>query len=451
MKHVLSIVLSLCALSSATFAQDSTADKNAGAHWPQWRGPFGTGAALHAKPVTQWSETENVRWKVDLPGTGHATPIVWGDRIYVQTAIDTGRKVAGTTVTQPPRRRGRGGPPQKKAPTSVYRFALLALDRNTGATIWDKTLCEAVPHEGTHPDGTQVSNSPVTDGEQIYAYFGSRGLYCLDLAGEIVWQADFGEMKTRHSFGEGSSPALHENTLVITWDHEGRDFIVALDKRTGKELWRTPREEPTSWATPVVVVADGKAQVVASAAEAIRSYDLKTGELLWSCTGMTGNVIPTPVCDQRYAYCTSGYRGTALLAIRYPGAHGDLTGTPAVAWNYDGKGTPYVPSPLLYDGCLYFVDTNKAMLSCVDADTGEAHYARQRIEGLRDVYASLVAADGHVYVVGRDGKTAVVKAGKEYELLGVNTLDDGFDASPVIAGGALYLRGRENLYCIGSK
>ena len=249
----------------------------------------------------------------------------------------------------------------------------------------------------------------------------------------------------------GVRPALHGDTIVITWDHEGSDFIVALDKRTGKDLWRTPRNEPTSWATPVIIAVGDRAQVVVSATEAIRSYDLKTGELIWSCTGMTANTIPTPVYDREFVYCTSGFRGSALLAIRYADAHGDVTDTPAVAWKYDGKGTPYVPSPLLYGGCLYFVDANRAMLSCVDARTGQPHYARQRVEGLRDVYASLVAADGHVYVVGRDGKTAVIKAGSQYERVEVNALDDGFDASPVLVGDVLYLRGREYLYCIGSK
>ena len=320
---------------------------------------------------------------------------MWGDRVYVQTAVDTGRKIAGAMSTQQsPREHGRGGPPRTKAPASIHRFALLALDRSTGATVWDTTLCEAVPHEGIHPDSTQASNSPVTDGEHVFAYFGSRGLYCLDLAGKVVWQKDLGEMQTRRNFGEGSSPALHGDTIVITWDHEDSDFIVALDKHTGAERWRTPRDEPTSWATPVVVVAGGKPQVVTSAAEAIRSYDLATGEIIWTCTGMTQNVIPTPVADRGFVYCISGFRGNALLAIQYADARGDVTGTPAVAWKYDGKGTPYVPSPALLDGGLYFVDSNRAILSCFAARTGAPRYVRQRLGGLRDVYASLVAANG---------------------------------------------------------
>lgn len=411
------------------------------AAWPQWRGPLATGAAPHADPPVEWSATRNVRWRVPLPGRGHATPIIWGERIYVQTAVPADppadSRPAATTSPTTAETAGR-----------AYKFMLLALDRQTGKTVWEQTLWEGVPHERGHNDASPVSNSPVTDGECLIAYLGSRGLYGLDLDGKLLWSKDLGDMETRRGFGEGSSPALHGDLVVVNWDHEGESFIVALDKRAGTERWRVPRDEPTSWSTPHIVTHDGLAQVIVSATRKIRSYDLLTGRLLWECGGMTQNVIPTPVSDQDLVYCTSGFRGSALLAIRYAVAEGDIAGSAAVAWTYEEKGTPYVPSPLLYEGRLYFLQENRAVLSCVDARTGRAEYSKQRLEGLRDVYASPVAADGRVYVAGRDGKVAVIQAGPELRVLAVNELADSFTASPAIVGRALYLRGAEYLYCV---
>jgi outer membrane protein assembly factor BamB len=327
---------------------------------------------------------------------------------------------------------------------------VLALDRSSGKVVWEHTACEAVPHEGGHQDATQASNSPVTDGEHFIAYFGSRGLYCFDMQGDLKWTRDFGDMRTRNNFGEGSSPALYRETIVVNWDHEGEDFLVALDKSTGRELWRVERDEPTSWATPLIVEHDGKAQVVTSATNLIRSYDLKTGELLWQCGGMTRNVIPSPVSGNGLLYAISGFRGSALLAIRYANAKGDIADSASVAWEYAGKATPYVPSPLLYGDTLYFLDNNRAILSCVNAETGAAHYTRQRLEGVQGVYASPVGAADRVYIVGRNGTTAVIRRGAEFQLLATNSLDDSFDASPVVVDNEIYLRGREYLYCIAS-
>lgn len=400
-------------------------------HWPQWRGPLGTGVAPDARPPLKWDEATNIRWKVDLGGRAHSSPIIWADRVYVQTAVPKGDA-------------GENSRP-------VHQFGLRAIERQTGKTIWHTTLTESVPHERGHDTASHASNSPITDGEHIYAYFGSRGLHCVNLAGKVVWKKDLGQMQTRREFGEGSSPALHGDTLVIVWDHEGEDFIVALDKRTGRELWRQPRDELTAWATPVILEDGNTMQVVANATGAVRSYDLTTGKLLWSCTGMTQNVIPTPVHADGILYLTSGFRGNALLAVRYAGARGDLDGTPAIAWKYDGKGTPYVPSPVLHRGKLYFLSNNQARLSCLDARTGQAHYERERVGELKDVYASLVAADDRIYVVSRDGKTAVIAPGPNLKVLIVNELDDAFDASPAFVGQEMYLRGHKHLYCIAAE
>jgi len=335
---------------------------------------------------------------------------------------------------------------RSEKPTEAYQFALLCLDRQTGKTLWQGIAREAVPHEGAHRDHGFASFSPVTDGQRLFAYFGSRGLHCFDLQGNRKWEKDLGRMQTKNSFGEGSSPVLFGKTLVVNWDHEGDDFIAAFDSETGRELWRQPRDEDTSWATPLVVQHEGKAQVVTSATRKVRSYDLASGKLLWECAGMTGNVVPTPVSDFGLLYAISGFRGSALLAIRL-GRSGDLTGSDAIAWSHK-KSTPYVPSPLLYGERLYFFAGNNGVLSCFDAQSGRALIDAERLEALQGVYASPIGAAGRVYLVGRNGATVVIKDAEKLEVLATNRLDEKIDASPVAVGKELLLRGQEHLYCI---
>ncbi len=389
--------------------------------WPQWRGPLGTGEAPQANPPLEWSEQKNVRWRVEIPGRGKSSPIVWGGLVFVTTAIPAGR--------------------------DAQEFVVLAYRRADGQVRWRRTVRTLVPHEGTHPDGTFASASALTDGERLFAFFGSRGLYALDLEGRLLWERDLGTMSTRLGFGEGASPALFENTLVVNWDHEGKDFIVALDAKTGKEQWRNDRrDEPTTWATPLVVVHEGKPQIVTSGTNRVRSYDLSTGKLLWEGEGLTANAIPSPVSAGDMVYLTSGFRGNALLAVRLAEARGDITGTRAVAWRYDHD-TPYVPSPLLYRDGLYFLKANSAVLTRLDARTGQASYT-ERLAGMSNVYASPVAAGGRVYVAGRDGVTDVLEAGPRLKVLATNVLADGFDASPAVVDGEIYLRGEKHLYRI---
>ena len=448
------ILVLLAGILGASGETDSPGKHESQAGWPQWRGPLGTGYAPNADPPVEWSESKNIRWKVKIPGHGHASPIVWGDRVYVQTAIKTDQTAAAPDAqkdsTAEMGRRMRGWLGTSSNPTNIYEFSVLAFDRKSGKTVWQRKLLAEVPHEGAHETGSLASNSPVTDGEHLIAYFGSRGMYCLDLEGKVLWEKDLGEMRIRMGFGEGSSPALFGDTVVVNWDHEGQSFIAAFDKRTGSERWRVERDEPTTWATPLVVSPQGKPQVVTSATNQIRSYDLHTGKVLWTCGGMTANVVPSPPADDELIYFGSGFRGSALLAVRYGAAQGDVTDTPALAWEYAGKGTPYVPSLLLCEGSLYFLSGNKAVLSCVNAKTGKAHYDRQRLEGLGDVFASPVGAPGRVYVADRDGKFAVIQPGPEFKLLAVNTLDEGCSATPALVGKEIYLRGREHLYCIAA-
>ena len=334
-------------------------------------------------------------------------------------------------------------------PTRAQQFTVLSFDRKTGKQRWTQSPRTQLPHEGHHKDHGFASASPVTDGKHLIVSFGSFGLYGYDLKGKLLWEKDLGDMRTRNSFGEGSSPALDGNTVVVLWDHEGDDFIVALDKRDGRELWRQTRDEPTGWCTPLIVSHGGRKQVIVNGTNKIRSYDLKDGKLLWECAGQTVNAIPSAVASQDRVFVMSGYRGNALQALRLDRS-GDLSGTDGIVWSH-AKSTPYVPSPLLVSDTLYFVSNNSALLSAFDAVTGKAHFEAERLDGLNGVYASPVAADGRIYVVGRDGNTAVLRHGSRFEVLAKNHLDDGFDASPAIVGRQIFLRGRQSLYCISEK
>jgi outer membrane protein assembly factor BamB len=408
-------------------------------NWAQWRGPDMTGVSRTAKPPVEWSETKNIKWKVEVPGRGSASPVVWGDRIYVLTAVPAG-------VTGPAQHEPRGALPQR----GVHQYKVMAIDRATGKTVWERVAREEEPHEAAHQDnGSWASSSAVTDGTHLFAYFESRGLYAYDMNGKLLWQTDFGDKKMRNQFGEGSTPALYGKYLVVVWDHiPGPSFIVALDKATGKELWRTSRDEMDTWATPLVVEHAGRPQVIVNAMNRVRSYDLETGKIVWEGPGTTMNVIPSPVYGHGMVFIMSGFRGNNRKAIKLAEAKGDISTTGAIAWQLD-RDTPYVPSPLLYDNILYFLKTNNGLLSAFDAVSGKPHYQSLRMAKAPEVFASPVGADGRVYIVSRDGVTTVIKHGTVYEVLAENTLDDGFDASPALVDNEIYLRGFRYLYRIG--
>ena len=398
--------------------------------WPQWRGPYATGVSRHADPPIEWSETKNVRWKVEVPGRGSASPIVWGDRVFLLSAIPVG--VAGAAAHAP-----RGG----LSPRDLHRFVVLAIDRRSGKTLWERTAREERPHEASHQDnGTYASSSAITDGQRVYAWFESQGMYVYDMDGKLLWEKDLGDKRMRNQFGEGSTPVLHDNRLVIVWDHQGgQSFIVSLDAGTGRELWRVNRDEIDTWATPLVVEQEGRAQVIVPGKNKVRSYDLETGKIVWENPGVTMNPIPSPVFGDGMVFVMSGFQGNNLKAIRVSDA--------SIVWSLD-RDTPYVPSPLLYDGVLYFLKTNSGLLSAFDAKSGKAHYQLQRLDGVPNVFASPVGARGRVYLPGREGVTLVIKQGPAFEVLAKNKLDDGFDASPALVDGEILLRGRQFLYSI---
>jgi outer membrane protein assembly factor BamB len=409
-------------------------------NWAQWRGPDMTGVSRTAKPPLEWSETKNIKWKVEIPGRGSSSPIVFGDRVYLLTAIPVG--VAGEAQHSP-----RGGLPKR----GVHQYKVLAIDRKTGKTVWEQVAREEEPHEASHQDnGTWASSSAITDGTHIFAYFESRGLYAYDMNGKLVWQTDFGDKKMRNQFGEGSTPVLYGNTLVVVWDHlDQPSYVIALDKATGKELWRVDHPEMDTWATPLVVEHNGRPQVIVNAMNRVRSFDLQTGKVMWEGPGTTMNVIPSPVSGNGMVFIMSGFRGNNLKAIKLADASGDISKTSAIAWQLD-RDTPYVPSPLLYDNILYFLKTNNGLLSAFDAASGKPHYQVQRInKAAGEVFSSPVGADGRVYITSRDGVTTVIKHGPTYEVLSENTLDDGFDASMALVDSEIFLRGYRYLYAIG--
>ena len=404
------------------------------------------GIALQGNPPIEWSETKNIRWKVALPGLGSSTPVIWKDRLYVLAAIPAAGAEPAPAAPSPEARGARRGGPAAE-PLVSHEFTVFAINRGDGSIAWKRVARKEVPHEGKQPNNSFASASAIVDGTHVIAYFGSRGLYCYDLEGRLVWEKDLGDMQTRNGFGEGASPALSGDTLVLIWDHEGPDFIVALDKKTGKELWRRDRDEPTTWTTPLIVEHAGRRQVITSGTNKTRSYDLQTGELVWEAPGLTPNAIPTPIESQGIVYLTAGYRGNAARAIRLAGAKGDVTGTPAIVWETD-RDTPYVPSPLLYQGVFYLVKSNAGVLTALDPATGKTLYGPQRLDGISEIYASPLGAAGRVYVVGRDGNAFVLEGGREYKVLAKSSLDDGFDASPVVVDDELYLRGYRHLYRI---
>ena len=413
------------------------------AQWGQWRGPLATGAAPKADPPVEWSETKNIRWKTKLPGLGHSSPVVWGNLVFVTTAEMTGAKKPFTGVTP-------DGAHNNMNPLFDHQFAVMAIDRQTGAVVWRRTVATRQPHESTHESATWASNSPVTDGEHVLSFFGSNGLYCLDTGGRLLWSRDFGDMQVKHGHGEGASPLLHGETVVVNWDHEGASLIVALAKRTGVELWRQPRDEVTSWATPIVVTHDGQAQVVVSGTRRVRGYDLKTGAVIWEAGGLPGNIVASPVGADGMVFAAGSYEKQTLLAIRLTGAKGELAGTQQIAWQKN-RSTPYVPSPLLYDGWLYYLRHYQGVLSRVNAKTGDEPSGPFRLGSVFNIYSSPVAAAGRIYVTDRNGKTLVISNDPEPKSLKLNKLDDRFSASAALVGDAIFLRGEKFLYCIGEK
>lgn len=435
------------ALAFALFATSaSAADKEKEQNWHQWRGPHANGSAPTADPPTKWDAKTNVAWKAELPGRGSSTPVVWGDRVFVLSALKTEREAKPGELPKPD--------PQfdvKTAPPAhFYKFIVLCFDRATGKKLWEKVVAEAVPHEGHHKSHSYAAGSPTTDGKFLYASFGSFGTYCLDFDGNVTWsRTDLGRLHTRYGWGEAVTPVVHGGALLLNHDQEADSKLYCLDAATGKTRWVARRDEKSTWATPLVVDHAGKMQVVTNGTTRVRSYDLATGDVVWECVGMTVNPIPSPVRYGDSAVCMSGYGGAAAVSVPLA-SKGDLGTRGAVNWRF-ASGTPYVPSPALAGELLYFTQGNNSVLTVLNAKTGKVVIDKERLPQVREFYASPIVAAGRVYFVDRSGTTVVLKAGDTAEVLAVNKLDDPIDASPVAVGKQLFLRSEKYLYCIAEK
>jgi outer membrane protein assembly factor BamB len=439
----LTLIFALIAAGLSSFATTASAG-----NWPQWRGPDGSGISNEKNLPSEWSPTKNVKWKTPIEGRSHSSPIVWGNRVFLTTSIE-GEAVPGAKAVK----HVLEGDKEFLHPDSVgadrkHTFKVLCIDRDTGKILWQSTAWEGTPYDNRHRKSSYAASTPATDGKLVYAFFGTEGLYAYDFKGNLAWKAQLGNLGTV-GMGTGTSPILFDNLVIVQCDEENgaASFIVAVDKKTGKEVWKTPRKVQVSWSTPLLVRTATRAELITSGTEALISYDPATGKELWRHKGVESNAIPSPVANNEMAYLVAGFPAKIAYAIKL-GQNGDLTGTPNVPWKYE-KGTAYVPSPILYGDYLYLT-TDRGILTCIDAKTGEVKYEGGRIPIPATFTASPVAFENKILMTSEDGDTFIVKAGPKHEILGTNSVGEPVYASPAIADGRIFIRGEKNLYCIGT-
>jgi outer membrane protein assembly factor BamB len=417
-------------------------------NWPQWRGPDGQGVSAETGLPTEWSGTKNVKWKTPIEGRGHSSPIVWGKKIFLTTALD-GKKVAGRPagVTH---RMSDGSDfvhPDAMGADFTHTMKVICIDRESGKILWERVAYEGEVKDSRHKVGSFASSTPATDGKYVFAFFGSEGLYAYDYSGKLVWKKDLGTLGTA-SVGYGVSPILYQNLLLMQCDDSGgHSFIAAFDKKTGKEVWRVKREVDITWSTPVLVHTGKRVELVTAAIEAIISYDPLTGKELWRHKGLESNAVPTPVVSKDLVVFSSGSPLKIALALR-AGGSGDVTGTSALVWSYN-KGTAYVPSPITYGDYVYLM-TGNGTITCLETATGKVIYEGGRVPKATLFWASPVAFEGKILLTSEEGDTFILKAGPKHELLRTNSLGEPVYASPAIADGRIFIRGEHTLFAIGN-
>jgi len=445
MKKIVRSFISVACLFLLALVVTNSAGAFAGPGWPQWRGPSGQGVSEEKNLPTTWNSVSNIKWKTAIPGRGHSSPIVWGNRIFLTTAIE-GEVVPGAkAVTH------MAGDKEFLHPDSIgadrkHQFQVIAVDRKTGKVAWSQTAFEGTPYDNRHRKSSYAASTPATDGSNVYAFFGTEGLYAYSMDGKLKWKADLGKLGTV-GMGTGTSPIVHRDLVIVQCDEENGEssFIVAVNKNTGKEAWRTPRKVQVSWSTPLLVQTSKRAELITSGTEFVIAYDPVTGQELWRHNGVKSNAIPSPVANNGVVFVSAGFPAKIAMAITLGGT-GDLADT--VLWKYE-KGTAYVPSPILYGDYLYLT-SDRGILTCLDAKTGEVKYEGGRVPVPASFTASPVAFDGKILLTSEDGDTFVVKAGPKHEILGTNSVGEPVYASPAVADGNIFIRGERNLYCIGS-
>jgi outer membrane protein assembly factor BamB len=438
------ICCALVGLLLPSIVKASGTDSN----WPQWRGPDGLGISLETNAPLEWSAEQNVEWKTPIGGRGHSSPIVWNDKIFLTSSVE-GPAVPGAKAVKHVDGKEEFLHPDSVGADHSYALKLLCLNRESGKILWEKTAYEGTLYDNRHKKNTYASPTPVTDGQFVYVYFGTEGVYCYDFEGSRIWKTVVGEVATL-GMGVGTSPVLYEDLLILQCDEDNGEasFIVALDKRNGQPTWKVFRKIQVSWSTPIVIRTALRPELVTSGNETIISYDPTPGKELWHCKGLESNAVATPVTQGDTVYLSAGFPEKRTLAIRL-GQSGDLTGTPNMLWRYE-KGTAYVPSPILYERYLYLM-TDKGILTCLDARTGQVQYDGGRVPVPATFSASPVALDGKILITSEDGDTFVIKAGPAHEVVRTNSIGEPVYASPAIAHGKIFIRGEKHLYCIGNK
>ena len=416
-------------------------------NWPGWRGD-GQGISQEKNLPIKWSEEQGVKWKTPIPGAGHSSPIVWGSRVFVTTAVANDPNVetfkGGVYL----------GGDRQKPDKSQYAYRVICLDADKGNVLWSKAVAGQSPKTRRHTKNTYASETPVTDGKNVFVSFGSTGLFCVDFKGGVIWQKDLGLMRRRAGWGTASSPVLFKNTVIVNCDSDDESYIAAFDKVTGAPVWRTERDEGSSWGTPFLFEAAGRTTIVTNATRRMRGYDAAAGKLLWECAGGSMISVPSPVAAQGLVFLSSGHNlfpRRPIIAVR-PDASGDITPpkgqsqSDGVAWS-NRSGGPYVTSPIAIGKYLY-VPLDKGLLTCYEAGTGKTVYEKQKLGQRNTISASPTAGDGRIYIQTEGGECYVIKPGPDFEILAVNKLDETFCASPAISEGRIFLRGRKHLYCI---
>lgn len=420
-------------------------------HWPQFRGADATGVVDDSAGIPEsWSATENVRWKTDVPGRGWSSPVVWGNRVFLTTVINNGE-------SEEPKKGLYFGGNRPIPPKSLHEWIVLCLDLKTGKKIWSKQAHSAPPKTSIHIKNSFASETPVTDGEHLYVVFGGVGVYCFDLDGNEIWRRELEPSKTRFGWGTAASPVLHGDRLYLVNDNDDESYLLALDKMTGQQVWKVKRDEESNWATPYLWKNDLRTEIVTPGSGKVRSYDLD-GNLLWSFSGMSSITIATPYVHRGLLLISSGYVGDSsrpLYAIR-PGASGDIslrdeeTSNDWIAWSQP-TGGPYNPTTIAYDGIVYVLH-DRGLIATYDAADGSEIYSKKRLPKGRAFTSSPWAYRGKIFCLNEDGKTFVIKAGREFEVLHTNSLadDDMGMATPAIAGDRLLIRTAARIYCLGS-